>query len=78
MLDLMTRGLLRSTDEIFSGLRSLGKSNIKTHFPSMFVDFCRVSPLIDGSDLIRDFETSTLQDFDTSLLKLLKSISVNP
>jgi hypothetical protein len=61
----MTRGPHRSTTEMISGLRTSEISNFKTHLPSKFADFCHVSPLMDGSDLLRDFDTLVLRDFDT-------------
>jgi hypothetical protein len=66
--DPLMRVLLRSTTEMLSGLQTPGKSNLKTYLPSKFVDFCCMSPLMDGLDLIWDFNTSSLRDFDTSML----------
>jgi hypothetical protein len=53
--DLMTCGSCRSMTEIISGLWTSGNSKLKLVFPSKFVDFCHVSSLMDGPDLLRDF-----------------------
>jgi hypothetical protein len=65
----MTRGPHGSTTEMLLGLRTSGKSNLKTHLPLKFVDFCHVSPLMDGPDLLWDFRTSTLRLLGTSTLR---------